>query len=67
VRSLFFDSYSLIINSAIQVSTPGYTFAASINFTVTLPHNELAHICADTTQLQYFATDRCKMEYVDVF
>ena len=31
------------------MSTPGFTFSSSINFTVILPHSELAHVCADTT------------------
>jgi hypothetical protein len=62
-----FDSYSLIINSTIQVSTPGFTIAAPINFTATVPNKELAYVCANTTQVQHFATYLCMTEYVDVF
>ena len=49
------------------MSTPGFTFAASTNFTAILPHNELAYTCADTTQLQYSAANHWKTKYVDVF
>jgi len=49
------------------MSTTGFTFDASINFSTILPHNELGYICADTTQLQYSAANHWKTKYVDVF
>ena len=48
------------------MSTPGFNFAACINFTATLPHNELTYVSIDTTQMQYSAANHWKTEYVDV-